>query len=126
MLTYFETIPNRKSHLILLNESHKDWSESRHEAALAAFINSQYVACVYDENILVGTVRVISDSIGFGLIADLLVHPNYRQKGIASTLLQMVEQRFKSIHLYAEAGSEEAKKLYLKRGYKVIEVFKKE
>jgi len=126
MITFLETKPNREAHLQLLQISHPKWSELRMEAALSAFGNSQYCVSAYDEEILVGTVRLITDSIGFGLIADLLVHPQYRRQGIAGTLLNMIETRFKGLHLYAEAGSSEAKELYLKRAYQTITVFKKE
>lgn len=46
----------------------------------------------YDENKLVGCLRILSDGYFFGTITELLVLPDYQKKGIGSRLLQLAKE----------------------------------
>ena len=46
----------------------------------------------YDENKLVGCLRILSDGYFFGTITELLVLPDYKKKGIGSRLLQLAKE----------------------------------
>ncbi len=41
----------------------------------------------------------MTDGVGFGLIADLLVHPDFRHQGIGTTLLKMAVVRHPEFYL---------------------------
>ncbi len=45
----------------------------------------------YDKDKLVGCLRILSDGYYFGTITELLVLPEYQNKGVGSRLLQMAK-----------------------------------
>ena len=51
------------------------------------FIHSTLVVSAWDDEKLVGAVRVISDTIFRSIIHDLIVDPNYRNQGIGAELV---------------------------------------
>lgn len=58
------------------------------------FINSTLVVSAWDEDRLVGAVRVISDQVFRSVIYDLLVDPEYQNQGIGRTLVKRCIERF--------------------------------
>lgn len=57
------------------------------QAALSKTIN----ITVYDGEMLVGCLRILSDGYYFGTITELLVLPQYQKQGIGSKLLQLAK-----------------------------------
>lgn len=57
------------------------------QAALSKTIN----ITAYDNNVLVGCLRILSDGYYFGTITELLVLPKYQKQGIGSKLLQLAK-----------------------------------
>ncbi|MCQ5129799.1 GNAT family N-acetyltransferase [Butyricicoccus faecihominis] len=47
--------------------------------------------CAYDENVLVGCLRILTDGYYFGTITELLVLPAYRKQGVGSELLRLAK-----------------------------------
>ena len=45
----------------------------------------------YDGKTLVGVLRILTDGYFFGTITELLVHPEYQNRGIGSRLLQLAK-----------------------------------
>lgn len=45
----------------------------------------------YDNDTLIGCIRILSDGYFFGTITELLVLPAYQHQGIGSTLLQLAK-----------------------------------
>ena len=64
-----------------------DYNIERTQVALSKTIN----ITAYDGNVLVGCLRILSDGYYFGTITELLVLPEYQQKGIGSKLLQLAK-----------------------------------
>lgn len=61
----------------------------------------------YDNNILVGCVRILSDGYFFGTITELLVLPEYQRKGIGSKLLQLAKDNAPTmLYFGAQPGAE--------------------
>ena len=58
------------------------YDEARTSAALSKTMN----ITAYDGDKLVGCLRILSDGYFFGTITELLVLPEYRRKGIGSTV----------------------------------------
>ena len=47
--------------------------------------------CAYDENVLVGCLRILTDGYYFGTVTELLVLPAYRKQGVGSELLRLAK-----------------------------------
>lgn len=62
-----------------------DYDVKRTEQALSKTLN----ITAYDENRLVGCLRILTDGYYFGTITELLVLPQYQKQGIGSKLLQL-------------------------------------
>ena len=68
----------------------------------------------YDENKLIGCLRILSDGYFFGTITELLVLPEYQRQGIGSKLLQLAKDHTPTM-LYFGA-QHEAESFYEKNG----------
>ncbi|MCI6464316.1 MAG: GNAT family N-acetyltransferase [Lactobacillus johnsonii] len=64
-----------------------DYDMEKTQAALSKTIN----ITVYDDNKLIGCLRILSDGYYFGTITELLVLPEYQKQGIGSKLLQLAK-----------------------------------
>lgn len=95
-----------------------DGQEERYELVLNG--SYLYVACFSKEE-LIGFVNVVSDGVGDALICDLMVHPNYQQRGIGTKLMQIVidqlkKDRIKGINVLFP---EELESFYKKLGFHI-------
>jgi aralkylamine N-acetyltransferase len=82
-----------------------------------AFENSYKVVTAWEENILVGSGRMISDGICYGSIFDLGVLPEYQKKGVGKELMNTLlkGEEHIPIHLTSTFGNEE---FYKKLGFR--------
>ena len=61
----------------------------------------------YDDKLLVGCLRILSDGYYFGTITELLVLPEYQKQGIGSELLQLAKDNTPTILYFgAQPGIE--------------------
>ena len=65
-----------------------DYDITRTEQALSKTLN----ITAYDDNVLVGCLRILTDGYFFGTITELLVLPEYQKHGIGSKLLQLAKE----------------------------------
>ncbi|MEN2506761.1 GNAT family N-acetyltransferase [Stutzerimonas stutzeri] len=70
-----------------------------------------------ETGLLVGYISAFSDEVFSTLLGELVVHPDYQRKGIATNLLARLEARFPSAPVYIKALGE-AKKFFVAQGYK--------
>ena len=68
----------------------------------------------YDDDLLVGSLRILTDGYFFGTITELLVLPDYQKKGIGSELLKLAKENTPTM-LYFGAQPE-AEGFYEKNG----------
>lgn len=62
----------------------------------------------YDDKMLVGCLRIVSDGYYFGTITELLVLPEYQKQGIGSKLLQLAKDNTPTmLYFGAQPGAEE-------------------
>ena len=64
-----------------------DYDEEKTQSALSKTLNIS----AYENNVLVGCLRILSDGYFFGTITELLVLPEYQKRGIGSKLLQLAK-----------------------------------
>lgn len=61
----------------------------------------------YDNNVLVGCLRILSDGYYFGTITELLVLPKYQKQGIGSKLLKLAKDNTPSmLYFGVQPGTE--------------------
>ena len=63
----------------------------------AGFENSLLALACYDGDRLVGIIRTVGDGNTIVYIQDVLVDPSYQRKGIGSTLIRAVLDRFRNV-----------------------------
>lgn len=83
-----------------------------------ALINSSTVFTAWDNDKLVGLARILDDSELLAYIHYVLVNPAYHGKGIASSLMKKVIEKYKD-YLYIEGMPEESRNVlfYEKFGF---------
>ena len=59
--------------------------------------NSLFAISAYDQNQLVGLIRVVGDGLTIIYIQDLLVNPACQRRGIGTKLINNVLKKYKSV-----------------------------
>ena len=87
-----------------------------------ALMNSSTVLTVWDDEKLVGLMRVLDDTEMLAQIHYVLVHPDYQGKGIAGKMLAYIKEKYKNF-MYIEAMPEDKNNVsfYTKHGFSVME-----
>ena len=99
------------------------WVSGQYPSRLyKALMHSSTVITAWDQDKLVGLIRVLDDSELVAYMHYALVHPAYQGEGIAGTMLRMVKEKYKDF-LYIELMPEESKNalFYQKFGFSVME-----
>lgn len=65
-----------------------DYDAEKTRLALSRTLN----ITAYDDGVLVGCLRILSDGYYFGTITEVLVLPAYHKQGIGSSLLQLARE----------------------------------
>lgn len=99
------------------------WVSAQYPTRLyKALMHSSTVITAWDGDRLVGLVRVLDDSELVAYMHYVLVHPDYHGQGIAGTMVEMVNEKYKD-YLYIELMPEERKNaaFYEKHGFQIME-----
>lgn len=99
------------------------WVSAQYPTRLyKALMHSSTVITAWDGDRLVGLVRVLDDFELVAYIHYVLVHPDYHGQGIAGTMVEMVNEKYKD-YLYIELMPEERKNaaFYEKHGFQIME-----
>ncbi len=99
------------------------WISGKYPSRLyKALSNSSTVITAWDNDRLVGLVRLLDDSEMTAYMHYVLVHPDYQGQGIASKMVELVKEKYKD-YLYIEIMPEESKNavFYQKHGFKIME-----
>lgn len=87
-----------------------------------ALMNSSTVLTVWDDDFLVGLLRVLDDTEMLAQIHYVLVHPDYQGRGIASKMLEYIKEKYKDF-MYLEVMPEDKNNaaFYRKNGFSIME-----
>ena len=88
------------------------WISGRYPRRLyKALMESSTVITVWDDQLLIGLLRVLDDGGMLAYIHYLLVRPEYQGRGIAGTMLNHIKEKYKN-YLYIEVMPEEEHNAY--------------
>lgn len=89
-------LPNEQLHKLFISVGWSDGSEtlSMIENYNTPFINSTIVISAWDNEELIGVVRVLSDTMFRSVIYDLIVLPKYQNNGIGTELVKRCIEYF--------------------------------
>ena len=80
-----------------------EYDTEKTKEALSKTIN----ITAYDDSTLAGCLRILSDGCYFGTITELLVLPEYQNRGIGSRLLQLAKENTPTmLYFGAQPGAE--------------------
>ena len=63
-----------------------------------AFANSLCVLGAYDDDNLVGIIRVVGDGKTIVFVQDIIVLPEYQRKGIGTKLLNTIAEKYNDVY----------------------------
>jgi|LGVF01.2.fsa_nt_gb ribosomal protein S18 acetylase RimI-like enzyme len=86
----------------------------------AAYENSLYILGAYDNDDLVGVIRVIGDGHSIIYIQDIIVRPDYQRYGIGSKLLSSALSTYSHVYqkILLTENEEKTVKFYESVGFK--------
>ena len=98
------------------------WTSGNYPKRLyKALMNSSTVLTAWDDEELVGLIRVLDDTEMMAQIHYVLVHPDHQGKGIAGAMLEHVKEKYKDF-MYIEVMPEDKKNVpfYEKHGFTIM------
>lgn len=95
-ISYINTIPaKREFHHLYETTGWNNRFNFTQDELHHALCNSWYMISAYDNEMLVGFGRLISDGIYQTLLCDMIIHPNYQRRGIGREILDLLEEKCK-------------------------------
>lgn len=90
------------------------------DSLFKGILNSLYTYAAYDNDKLIGLIRVVGDYYTIIYIQDILVLEEYHHKGIGTTLMQYVINKHKDVRQIClmTGKSDKQKAFYEKNGFK--------
>lgn len=92
----------------------------------SAFENSLYLLGAYDNDRMIGFVRVMGDGEHVILVQDLIVKAEYQNTGIGSCLFEKVMKKYQTVRLFmvvTDMEDERNNAFYRKFGMKELEQY---
>lgn len=123
-ITYNDTkkdLPTEQLHKLFMSAGWSDGSETLDmiKNYNNPFINSTLVISAWENERLIGVVRVLSDKMFRSIIYDLIVLPEFQNKGIGSELLKRGISQFPNSEWLVQT-TDKISSYYEKNGFKVI------
>ena len=112
MIEYINKIPSIDDYWPLYLSTGWNSVYNADEATIeSAISNSTYAVSAYSNGKMVGFARAVSDKVMYATVYDVMVLPEYKNKGIGSELVANITEQCKkagvfSVHLFAADGTE--------------------
>jgi GNAT superfamily N-acetyltransferase len=113
-------LPSEQLHRLFMSVGWSDGSETSDmiKNYNIPFINSTLVISAWENERLIGIVRVLSDKMFRSIIYDLIVLPEFQNKGIGTELVKRCIENFPNSEWLVQT-TEKISSYYKKRGFKV-------
>jgi len=113
MVEYKENVKVPLTQLRRLYKSVRWLHYTRPKLLKTAYERSDYVVSAWDGRRVVGLARAISDGVFNAYVADILVEPGYRRRGIAKELLNKVFEHYKGLYNITVIAENKASEKFL-------------
>lgn len=70
------------------------------EKLIRAFDNSLYILGAFDDRKLIGFIRCVGDGEHILVVQDLIVDPEYQQRGIGTYLFNIILQKYSKVRMF--------------------------
>ena len=97
---------------LIIDDFHN--GRTTHQLQLS-FENSSHVVMVWDGERVIGNARQLSDGVGNAFVIDVWTHSDYRARGIATKMMQMLIDAIPGQHIYLQ--TDDAVEFYKKMGF---------
>jgi GNAT superfamily N-acetyltransferase len=113
-------LPSEQLHRLFLSVGWSDGSETPDMVKNynIPFVNSTLVISAWENECLIGAVRVLSDKMFRSVIYDLLVSPEFQNKGIGKELVRRCIEHFPNSEWLVQT-TEKMASYYEKHGFEV-------
>ena len=113
-------LPSSELHKLFISAGWSDGSETTEmiENYNIPFINSTLVVSAWENDSLVGVVRVLSDKMFRSIIYDLVIYPEYQRRGIGKELIHLCIAHYPNSEWLVETADEIAG-YYEQLGFKI-------
>jgi len=106
-------------HDYISNQSY--WGKDRTMKQVKITIEQSICFGVYIDNIQVAFARVVTDTVSFAYLLDVIVFPKYRKCGYSKLLMQSIIENTDLQTVSWLLRTDDAQKLYEKFGFSTIE-----
>ena len=94
------------------------WGVRNPDEIKSAFEKSSFVRFAYLDNVLVGFGRTVDDGKYYALIVDLVIHPDFQNKGIGSNILLYLKDSLDNYNFTTLTSAVGKELFYEKQGWK--------
>jgi len=95
-----------------------EWSSAKKPDALYhGLINSHSLVSAWSSNQLIGIGNALSDGYLVVYYPHLLVHPDYREKGIGQMIMERMKEKYRGMHMQMLTADADAIGFYEKMGF---------
>ncbi len=70
------------------------------EKLIRAFNNSLYTLGAFEDSQLIGFIRCVGDGEHVLLVQDLIINPEYQQRGIGTYLFKTIMQKYSNVRMF--------------------------
>ncbi|MEG1254725.1 GNAT family N-acetyltransferase [Clostridium sp.] len=70
------------------------------EKLIRAFDNSLYIMGAFDDYKLIGMIRCVGDGEHILIVQDLIIDPEYQQRGIGTYLFKTIMQKYSQVRMF--------------------------